>query len=309
MKFIAGDDAEGMRIDICIVEHGTMNRSSVKALIDKGNVTVNGETVKKCGLKLNTGDLIEIVFPEIKESKLKPYSVTLEIIYEDEDIVVINKPPDMVVHPGSGNSHNEDSLVNALLANCKGFKAIKGEIRPGIVHRLDKNTSGVIIVAKNDKALESISAQFKARTVKKRYIALVAGLIVPKEAIIDSPIGRDNRNRKKMGIQDENKGKNALTRYKYKKRIGDYSLIDVFPETGRTHQIRVHLAAIGFPVVGDEVYGKKRINEKIEQETGFKRQFLHAEEISFEHPSTGKRLCFKAKLADDLEAVLEALNN
>lgn len=305
-KYKAENDDIGKRIDIFVSANMEKNRNYIKKLVEGSCVMVNGKVVKS-SYRLKELDEVIVQIPEAKEIGLEAVSMDLDIIHEDSSIIVINKAAGMVVHPGQGDSHSRDSLVNALLAHCKDLGKINDVIRPGIVHRLDKDTSGVLIVAKNEEAMNSLTNQFKDRTVKKKYLALVVGHIHPAEATIDSPIGRDTRYRKKMAIRDERNGRNAVTKYIVQEYYDGFSLLNVYIETGRTHQIRVHLQAIGFPVVGDDVYGKKKVNKEVEQLSGLKRQFLHASEIEIVHPEIGKRVKYTAELPDDLKAVLKAI--
>jgi 23S rRNA pseudouridine1911/1915/1917 synthase len=295
-----------LRLDILTSNIIKRNRSYVKKLFDNGKVLLNGKQVKT-GYKPAVNDLIEITIPEVKDLDLVPNEVDLEIVYEDKDIVVVNKPPFMAVHPGLGGAHEKDSLVNALLHHCRDLTGINDTLRPGIVHRLDKNTSGLIVVAKNQNSNEEMVNMFKSRSIKKQYIALVSGNLRPKSAMIDSPIGRSRGDRKKMSVVDENKGKEAKTKFVVKEYLGDYSLVDVYPLTGRTHQIRVHLASIGFPIVGDELYGNYKVNKNIDKISGLKRQFLHAYKLEFDHPVTKKHLCLEAPLTADLVETLKVL--
>ena len=261
---------------------------------------------------MKVGSEVEVYIPKPKEIKAKAEKIDLDIIHEDEDIIVVNKPAGMVVHPSETGSHLTGTLVNAILHHCKGsLKGISGELRPGIVHRLDKNTSGVLVVAKTDVAHQSLMNQFKDRKIGKKYVALAKGTVEPKHAIIDSPIGRSTSNRKKMAISHEGKGRNAITEYwvreEFEDKFGRYSLLDIDLKTGRTHQIRVHLNAIGYPVVGDITYGDKTVNSWVNEEYGLDRQFLHAAELTIKHPKTEKAMSFKATLPDGLLEVLESL--
>jgi len=227
---------------------------------------------------------VDINVPEPEKSKLEAENIPLDIIYEDKDILVINKPRGLTVHPGAGN--RSGTLVNALLHHCRDLSGIGGVERPGIVHRLDKDTSGILLVAKNDKAHQVLSAQFKDRTIQKTYLAIVKGNPKKDEGTIAEPIGRHPVNRKKMAVS--HKGREAVTHYKVLKRFKEYSLVELKPKTGRTHQLRVHLAHIGHSILGDPVYGKGNA------------QLLHAYKIKFTHPRTEKELEFEAKLPDDM---------
>ena len=274
------------------------SRSMAQKLIENGQVLVNGK-LPKASYKTKLGDRVEIEILEPKETNLEAQDIPLDIVYEDDDILVVNKQKGMVVHPGNGNL--DGTLVNAVLNHCKGnLSGIGGEIRPGIVHRLDKDTSGLIVIAKNDKAHINLSKQIQDRKVKKIYTALVRGIIPEDTATIDMPIGRSNTDRKKMAVRKD--GKEAITHIKVIKRYEKYTLIRVKIDTGRTHQIRVHMAEIGYPVVGDEVYsnGKNEFNVH--------GQMLHSTSLDFIHPITGKQMHFEAPLPKYFEDVLNKLD-
>ena len=292
-------DLENMRLDAYISSKETnLSRTNVQRLIEEGNILVNGQK-KKISYKVQMGDNIEINIPEAKETSIKAENIPVEVVYEDNDIIVVNKPKGMVVHPANGNP--DGTLVNAIMAMCKGsLSGIGGEIRPGIVHRLDKDTSGLLIVAKNDLAHINMSNQIKDRQVKKIYIALAKGNIYEDEATINMPIGRSTKDRKKMAVRKD--GKEAVTHFKVLKRYKDYTLLEVKIDTGRTHQIRVHMAEIGHPVVGDMVYSKGK------NEFGVEGQMLHAQSLDFKHPITGKEMHLEAKLPEYFEKVLEKLD-
>ena len=292
-------DLENMRLDAYISSKKTnLSRTNIQRLIEEGNVLVNGQK-KKISYKVQIGDNIEINIPEAKETSIKAENIPVEVVYEDDDIIVVNKPKGMVVHPANGNP--DGTLVNAIMAMCKGsLSGIGGEIRPGIVHRLDKDTSGLLIVAKNDLAHINMSNQIKDRQVKKIYIALVKGNINENEATINMPIGRSTKDRKKMAVRKD--GKEAITHFKVLKRYKNYTLLEVKIDTGRTHQIRVHMAEIGHPVVGDMVYSKGK------NEFGVEGQMLHSKSLDFKHPITGKEMHLEAKLPEYFEKVLEKLD-
>ncbi len=274
-----------------------LTRVMAQKLIEQENVKVNGKSVKT-SYKLNENDKVEVEIPEVKEISIKAQDISVEVLYEDNDIIVVNKPKGLVVHPANGNQ--DGTLVNALMKICKGtLSGIGGEIRPGIVHRLDKDTSGVLIVAKNDKAHLALCEQIKNREVKKTYLALTRGIIKENEATINMPIGRSTTDRKKMAVVKT--GKEAITHFKVLERFKENTLLEINLETGRTHQIRVHLSQIGYPIVGDMVYsnGKNKF--------GVQGQMLHAWKIKFMHPITGKEMEIEAPLPPYFEDVLEKL--
>jgi len=269
-----------------------LSRTRVQKLIADGHITVNDQLAKP-GLKLNIGDKLKIVIPPTPPSRLVPEAMPLNILYEDDDLLVVDKPAGLTVHPAPG--HPSHTLMNALLSHFPHLADISNSLRPGIVHRLDKDTSGVMLVAKNSSAQIHLAEQFKSRSVTKAYMVLVKGKLTPEAGIIEAAIGRDPRHRQRMAVVAG--GREARTEYRVVKYIGDYTLLEVMPETGRTHQIRVHLAAIGFPVVGDKIYGVKS--------PYLDRQFMHACRLGFSLPSTGKYVEFKSELPPDLEQALK----
>lgn len=274
-----------------------MSRETIQRMIKTGKILVNGKQ-EKASFKTTVGDLITLEEEIPEEIELKPQEMPLDIIYEDEDMLVINKEKGIVVHPGNGNP--DGTLANAVMAKCKGsLSGIGGKIRPGIVHRIDKDTSGLIIVAKNDTAHLNLSKQIQDRKVKKTYIALVRGVIKENEATINMPIGRSSKDRKKMAITKD--GKEAITHFKVLKRYNGFTLLEVKIETGRTHQIRVHLSEIGYPIVGDEVYSNGK------NPFGVKGQMLHAEKLELKHPRTGKDLTFEAPVPKYFEDIINQL--
>ena len=290
-------DEENVRLDAYVAKKCNISRAMVQKLIQEGNILVN-EVAKKDSYKVQLGDEIEVNIPEAKEIGLKPENIELEIVYEDNDIIVVNKPKGLVVHPANGNP--DGTLVNAIMAICKdSLSGIGGEIRPGIVHRLDKDTSGLIIVAKNDQAHINMSKEIKDRQVKKIYIALVRGRVAENEATINMPIGRSTKDRKKMAVRKD--GKEAITHFKVIKRYHNYTLLEVKIDTGRTHQIRVHMTEIGHPVVGDMVYSSGK------NEFGVEGQMLHAKSLEFKHPITGKQMRLEAELPQYFKDVLYKL--
>lgn len=285
-------------------------RHYIQKIIDEGCVKVNHK-LPKSSLKLKGGENIQVIFPMPKELKLKAKKIPLKIVFENKDVIVINKPAGMVVHPGTGGSHMEDSLVNAILHHAKGqLSGISGVMRPGIVHRLDKDTSGLIVIAKSDKAHQDLTQQFKDRKVEKTYFALLCGKLQPMKGSIDAPIGRDRRDRKKMAVTGLDEGRAAVTRYNVLRYFGDYTYVQVQLITGRTHQIRVHFATIGYPLVGDPIYGKIRVNKFFVREYGLTRLFLHAGKLVIDVPGlkgTAKRKTFEAPLPADLNNTLKLL--
>ena len=298
-EFIVKDDEVGKRIDSYLSnKDNEISRVAVQRLIKNDKILVNGKSTK-ASYKVQENDNIKVEEEKPKEISLKPQDIPVEIIYEDKDIIVVNKPKGMVVHPANGNP--DGTLVNSLMSICKdSLSGIGGEIRPGIVHRLDKDTSGVIVVAKNDKAHINLSEQIKNHKVEKTYIALVKGVVKANEATIDMPIGRSTKDRKKMAVTKT--GKNAITHFKVIKRSHNYTLLEVKIETGRTHQIRVHLSQIGYPIVGDTTYSNGK------NEWGIKGQCLHAKSLKFKHPITGKEMFLEAKMPEYFEEVINELD-
>lgn len=295
-------EPSGDRIDKALAAaYPEMSRAQWQRLIKDGAVTIEDESVKP-KYKVDTPITVVAVLPPTEATELVAQNIPLEILYEDGDLLAINKPAGMVVHPAVG--HESGTLVNAVLYHCGDELSISHEKRPGIVHRLDKDTSGVILVAKNDKALDFLQQQFKTRTIKKEYLALVEGHIQPESALIDAPIGRDVRQRKKMAVIRPNSSatsRPAQTQYKLEMAYDEFSLVRCFPHTGRTHQIRVHLAYIGYPIVGDDVYGRRKQRIKLN------RHFLHAAKITFQRPSDGETISCEAPLPSALQHVLNQI--
>lgn len=289
---------EGKRIDVFLAAELDYTRSYIKKLIVDGLVFVNGKTVKP-SYKVKENDEVVVNIPEAEKIDVLPENIPLDILYEDDDIIVINKPQGMVVHPAPGNYSG--TLVNALLYHCKNLSGINGILRPGIVHRLDKDTSGVMVVAKNDKAHISLSNQIKERSVFKKYVAIVEGVIKDEEGKIEAPIGRHPVDRKKMAVIED--GRYALTLYKVLERFKENTLVEAVIKTGRTHQIRVHMAYIGHPIVGDHVYGFKRQKFKLEG------QALHSSVLGFMHPTKGVYMEFEAPLPEYFKKLIEILRN
>lgn len=299
MRKIVVDELNiGERLDSYIAgkEEG-LTRTAVKKLIEDGNIKVNNN-IQKNSYKVRLNDIIEIDEPEVKDINIQAQNIPIDVVYEDSDIIVVNKPKGLVVHPANGNW--DGTLVNAIMAICKdSLSGIGGEIRPGIVHRLDKDTSGLLIVAKNDKSHIDLSQQIKDRKVRKVYYALVRGVVPENEATINMPIGRSTKDRKKMAVVKD--GKEAITHFKVIERYNKYTLLEVKIDTGRTHQIRVHLSQIGFPVIGDEVYSNGK------NEFGVKGQLLHAKSLDFKHPVTSEEMHIEAELPEEFKEVLEKL--
>ena len=297
-KFIVSVEDEGKRIDAYLASRNEeLSRVAIQRLIDDEKILVNKKKTK-ASYKVQDGDLITLEEEQPKEVSLKAQEIPIEIIYEDKDIIVVNKPKGMVVHPANGNP--DGTLVNAIMAICKdSLSGIGGELRPGIVHRLDKDTSGILVVAKNDKAHINMSEQIKEHEVEKTYIALVRGIVKENEASINMPIGRSEKDRKKMAVKKN--GKNAITHFKVLERFPKHNctLLEIKIETGRTHQIRVHLSHIGYPVIGDEVYSSGK------NEWNVKGQCLHAKSLKFKHPITNKEMFLEAKIPDYLKNIIE----
>ena len=283
------------RLDLFLARQDTgLTRSQAQRLTEEGYVLLNG-AIPKSSRRLRAGDRVYLVVPPPRPVELPAQAMPLNILYQDGDLLVVDKPAGLTVHPSPG--HPSHTLVNALLALCPDLKGIGGEIRPGIVHRLDKDTSGLMVVAKSAAAHVNISRQIKDRTISKGYMALAGGRVQPEEGIIDAPIGRDPRNRKRMAVVEG--GRAASTSYKVLTHVGEHSYIEVSPKTGRTHQIRVHFASIGHPLLGDVLYGKKS--------PVLGRQFLHAHLLGFRHPTTDKYLEITSPLPTDLRSAMEAL--
>lgn len=277
---------EGLRIDKYLSNiFKDKSRSFIQGLIEKENVKVNSKTLKS-NYKLKKADEIEIMIPEPEILSVEAENIPIDIVYEDEDVIVVNKAQGMVVHPAPGNYNG--TLVNALLYHCKDLSSINGVIRPGIVHRIDKDTSGILVIAKNDDAHNKLSEQLKDHSMKREYYALIEGRLKNNDGTIDKPLGRCKKDRLKIGIIED--GKRAVTHYEVVERYNGYTLVKCVLETGRTHQIRVHMASIGFPLVGDPLYGFKRQKFKLEG------QVLHARTLGFIHPRTGEYMEFTSEL-------------
>lgn len=292
---------KGKRLDLFVAdldEFLSLTRSRIQKLIRAGNILVNDQE-KKSGYQLQCDDTVIITIPPPQAVSLLPESISLDILYEDDDLIAVSKPPGLVVHPANG--HDSGTLVNALLYHCCNLSGISGELRPGIVHRLDKDTSGVMVAAKNDLSHHRLAQQFQSRSVEKIYHAILAGVPRVTSGKIESAIGRHPVKRKKMAVL-ENGGKHAVTLWEVKEVFGSYSFVKLRLETGRTHQIRVHMASMGCPVAGDQLYGKKNSGLlKID------RQCLHSSTLSLDHPRTGERMLFSSNLWPDMQVILDTL--
>jgi 23S rRNA pseudouridine1911/1915/1917 synthase len=300
-RFEVEASAAGRRLDVFLAERlpGT-SRARLQGLITSGHVSVEpagaGPRIRP-SYRVRTGERITVEIPPAEATALRPEAIPLDILYEDADLLVVNKPPGLTVHPGAGRSSG--TLVHAVLAHCPDLPGIGGALRPGIVHRLDKDTSGLIIVAKTEAALRALQAQIQSRRARRDYLALVCGVVTQPEGSVDAPIGRDPRHRTRMAVAAS--GRRAVTHYRVAERFADATLLEVRLETGRTHQIRVHCASIGHPVAADRVYGRRA------NRWGLDRQALHAHRLSFAHPSSGADLRFTAPLPADMQAALQRL--
>ena len=297
--FIIDEKDKGTRIDKYLSEvFGDKSRSFIQGLIEKDSVRINNK-ITKSNYKLKPLDEIEVIFKEPEILKVDAEEIPLHILYEDKDVIVVNKVQGMVVHPAPGNYNG--TLVNALLFHCKDLSSINGVIRPGIVHRIDKDTSGVLVVAKNDEAHNKLSEQLKDHSMKREYYALIEGRIKNEKGTINKPLARNKRDRLKIGIVEG--GKQAITHYEVIERYNGYSLIKCILETGRTHQIRVHMASIGFPLVGDPLYGFKKQKFKL------KGQMLHAKTLGFVHPTKNEYVEFTTELPEYFICIINKLRN
>lgn len=300
ITFAAEADDVGKRIDVFAAEnYEELSRSGLKKIIDAGGVTVNNKTVK-ANYKLRTGDIVTMNIPESVPLEIIPQNIPLDILYEDDDVIVINKPQGMVVHPAPG--HYTDTLVNALLYHCgDSLSGINGIMRPGIVHRIDMDTSGVIMAAKNNNAQRSLALQLAEHSITRKYNAIVYNNIKEDEGTIDKPLGRNPSDRKKMAVVPG--GRRAVTHYRVLDRLGKFTYIEAQLETGRTHQIRVHMTYAGHPLLGDSVYGPKK------QPFNLKGQVLHARVLGFVHPVTGEYMEFESPLPEYFQKLLERCRN
>jgi len=298
LEFIVSEAQNGLRFDkLCVEILPDLSRTRIQELIANGFITINDLEVK-ANTKVRTNDIISAEWPEDEELKVEAEEMDLDVLYEDKDLIVVNKPKGMVVHPGAGNPNH--TLVNGLLAHCKDLSGINGVLRPGIVHRIDKDTSGCLVVAKNDLAHQNLSEQLAKRTLKRTYIALVHGVIHHNVGTIEAPIGRDKSDRQKMTVTSMN-ARPALTHFKVMKRYEAYTLVECQLDTGRTHQIRVHFQYINFPIVGDPKYSIKKTLET-------QGQCLHAQRIEFIHPRTQEVMQFEAEMPEVFKQVLEELD-
>jgi 23S rRNA pseudouridine1911/1915/1917 synthase len=299
-QFLFEVEAPGGRLDhILVAELEEFSRTRLQKVIREGYVKVNGACVLKPAFPLEGGEVVEITLPAQQPAQLTPEKIPLDIVYEDQDIILINKPPGMVVHPSVGHEHG--TLVHAVLNHAPDIRGIGGELRPGVVHRLDKDTSGLIIMAKHDQAHVSLQRQFARRQVNKIYLALVDGRPPTPKGKIDAPVGRDPQNRKKMAIHPKGSGREAVSFFDTLEAFPDHSLLEVRPLTGRTHQIRTHLAFIKCPIVGDRTYGRRKPSLPVS------RQMLHAAKLTFRLPSKGEEQEFVAPLTEDFAEALDAL--
>lgn len=300
-KHDVNDSDAGQRLDLWIQRQLIdTSRARIQQWIRDAHVLVNGSS-QKPGYLVRSGDKVEVAPPPPVDTELVPQDIPLDILFEDSDILVLNKPPGLVVHPAPG--HSGGTLVNALLHHCADLAGIGGELRPGIVHRLDKDTSGVMVVAKNEAAMVELGRQFKERDIKKEYLALVRGCVEPASGQIESLIGRDPRHRKRMSARVQ-RGRTAITGYSTRETFVCATLLDVRIQTGRTHQIRVHMAHIGHPILGDSEYGR---NRTLPNGTSLPRQMLHAALLTLNHPRTLQLLEFHAPPPDDMRSIIEQL--
>ncbi len=300
MSFRVEEDEKGARLDSYIAkQEGIVSRAFASKLIESGEVKVNAKVEVKTSFKVREDDIVEVCVPDLKPYELKPEDMDIDVLYEDSDLLVVNKSRGMVVHPAPGSESG--TLVNALLARCNDLSGIGGVQRPGIVHRLDKDTTGAMLVAKNDEAHQKLSKDIARRDVVREYLAIVRGNVAEDDAVIDMPIGRSTSDRKKQAVNLN--GRSALTRLHVLERFGDYTLVKLKLQTGRTHQIRVHMSYIGRPVAGDPTYGGKL------GELGLEAQALHSWRIEFTHPKTLERMSFEAEPPEDFKKALELLRS
>jgi 23S rRNA pseudouridine1911/1915/1917 synthase len=298
-EFVIEESRQGTRLDaVLALVMEEVSRSRVQKLVDLGQVTVNGEACASKKYLVKAGDAVRVTVPEPGRLDVLPEDIPLDIVYEDEDVLVVNKPKGMVVHPAAGN--DSGTLVNAILHYCRTLSAINGVIRPGIVHRIDKDTSGLLVVAKNDAAHRGLAAQLAAHSVTRAYRAVVYHGFREDEGTVDAPIGRDPKNRLKMAVTPSN-GRRAVTHYRVLQRLGAFTYLEARLETGRTHQIRVHMAHINHPLLGDAVYGPGK------RALGAESQVLHAKLLGFRHPGTGEYMEFDSPLPAEFQAIIRKL--
>lgn len=291
-------DKDYKRLDKFLTEQlPDISRSRIQSLIAEGKICVDGRTAKP-SQDIKSGQLVDIEIPELRPVSVEAKEIPLDILYEDKDIIVVNKPQGMVVHPSHG--HYDDTLVNALLNHCQDLSGINGELRPGIVHRIDKDTSGVLVVAKNDNAHAALAEQWKGHNIKRVYCAILCGMVQEDAGTVEAAIGRSKNNRLKMAVDPEN-GRHAVTHYQVKERFAKYTLVECTLETGRTHQIRVHMAYLNHPVAGDPLYGRKK------DALGRKAQYLHAKVLGFKHPMSGEYMEFETELPQYFENALKQI--
>ncbi|MGE5563351.1 MAG: RluA family pseudouridine synthase [Bacillota bacterium] len=285
----------------------TLSRERLKALIRSGAVEAAGSAVRDPALKVRGDEALSVAVPEPRPAHNEPQDIPLAIVFEDEHLLVVDKPAGLVVHPAAGNL--DGTLVNALLHHCGGsLSGIGGVARPGIVHRIDKDTSGLLVVAKTDVAHEGLAKQFAAHSIDRRYLAIVNGVPRASHGTVDAPLARSSANRKKIAIVEGNRGKRAVTHWKRLELLNEAALVECRLETGRTHQVRVHMASLGHPLLGDPVYGRSgRTHGKVLKELGFARQALHAAELGFTHPVTKNRLSFSSPMPPDMQELKRAL--
>lgn len=303
-----GEAQNGLRLDKALADLlPELSRERLKALIVEGQVTASGRPLNP-SMKVTAGQHFAVTLPQPVAAEAVAQDIPLTIVYEDADLVVIDKPAGLVVHPAAGNL--DGTLVNALLHHCRGqLSGIGGVARPGIVHRIDKDTSGLLVVAKSDRAHEGLAQQFKAHSIDRLYAAIVYGVPQPSFGTVDTWISRSNADRKKMAVHREGRGKRAVTHYRMVERLRGAALVECRLETGRTHQVRVHMAHLGNPLIGDPVYGRDRKSFKTILETlSFKRQALHAKRLGFIHPVTGQKLSFDSALPTDMQELLSELH-
>jgi 23S rRNA pseudouridine1911/1915/1917 synthase len=297
IKLTISKEQARQRLDRILAEAlPAFSRARLQTLIRDGFVSLNGKAPRPRDL-VRAGDIVELREPEIEKVEAQPEQITLDVIFEDDDLLVLNKPAGIVMHPGAG--HQQHTLVNALLAHCRNLSGIGGKERPGIVHRLDKETSGALVVAKNDATHRDLSSQFAARTMTKIYLALVAGIVRPKTGVIDKAIARHPVHRQRMSIA-RRQGRSAKTEYRVVRAGAEISLVECTLHSGRTHQIRVHLHYLGHPVLGDKLYGGKRAGD-------FPRQMLHAWKLAFRHPRSGDEMSFEAPVPSDFAAAMRKI--